>query len=31
MDVSFDVVAVTFDGGEEKLEWFPDAFIPMYV
>ena len=31
MDVSFDIVAVTFDGGEEKLEWFPDAFIPMYV
>lgn len=31
MDVSFDVVAVTFDGGKEKLEWFPDAFIPMYV
>lgn len=31
MDVSFDIVAVTFDGGEEKLEWFPEAFIPMYV
>ena len=31
MDVSFDVVAVTFEGGEEKLEWFPDAFSPMYV
>ena len=26
----FDVVAVTFDGGEEKVEWFPEAYIPLY-
>ena len=30
MEVSFDVVAITFDGGEERLEWFPDAFTPLY-
>ncbi len=30
-EVSFDVVAVTFDGGEEKVEWFPKAFLPLYV
>ncbi len=30
-EVSFDVVAVTFDGGKETLEWFPNAFIPVYV
>lgn len=26
----FDVVAVTFDGGKTIVDWFPDAFIPMY-
>ncbi len=31
LEVSFDVVAVTFDGGEEKVEWFPNAFYPMYL
>lgn len=31
MDVSFDIVAVTFDGGATNVEWFPGAFIPMYV
>lgn len=31
LEVSFDVVAVTFDGGEERVEWFPQAFIPVYV
>ncbi|MBQ6254005.1 MAG: YraN family protein [Bacteroidales bacterium] len=31
MEVHFDIVAVTFEGGEERVEWFPDAFIPMYV
>ncbi len=29
-EVSFDVVAVTFNGGEEIVDWFPNAFIPMY-
>lgn len=31
LEVSFDVVAVTFDGGKEIVEWFPEAFLPMYV
>ena len=31
LEVSFDVVAVTFDGGEEKVEWFPEAVLPMYI
>lgn len=30
IEVSFDVVAVTFDGEKETVEWFPQAFIPMY-
>ena len=30
-DVHFDIVAVTFDGEDVKVEWFPDAFFPMYV
>ena len=31
LDVNFDVVAVTFDGGEEIVEWFPNAYYPMYL
>lgn len=31
MDVSFDIVAVTFDGGETNVDWFPNAFIPIYL
>lgn len=31
MEVSFDIVAVTFDGGETRVGWFPKAFYPMYV
>ncbi len=31
MEVNFDVVAVTFDGGKETVEWFPNAFYPMYL
>lgn len=31
LEVNFDVVAVTFDGGKEIVEWFPNAFYPMYV
>ena len=27
----FDVVAVTFYGTEVKTEWFPQAFIPIYL
>lgn len=31
LEVSFGVVAVTFDGGGEIVEWFPNAYYPMYL
>ena len=31
LEVSFDVVAVTFDGGGEIVEWFPNASYPLYL
>lgn len=27
----FDVVAVTFANGTHSIEWFPQAYIPIYV
>ena len=27
----FDVAAVTFDGDQATLEWFPQAYIPIYI
>ena len=30
-EVFFDVVAVTFEKSEEKVEWFPEAFLPIYT
>ena len=27
----FDVAAVTFDGDRARLEWFPQAYIPIYT
>lgn len=30
LEVSFDVVAVTFDRDGTRIEWFPGAYIPMY-
>jgi putative endonuclease len=30
-ECSFDVVAVTFAGDEAKLEWIPQAYIPIYL
>ena len=30
LEVSFDVVAVTFEKGETRIDWFPGAYIPMY-
>lgn len=30
-EVFFDVLAVTFDRGEERVEWFPGAYIPLYM
>ncbi len=31
LEINFDVVAVTFDGGKETVEWFPNAFYPMFL
>ena len=31
LEVNFDVVTVVFDGGETKIEFFPNAFVPIYV
>ena len=31
LEVNFDVVAVTFDGGKKTVEWFPNAFYPVYL
>ena len=31
MEVSFDVVAVTFDKDDTIVDWFPNAWIPLYV
>ena len=27
----FDVVAITFDGDKANTEWFPQAYIPIYL
>ena len=27
----FDIVAVTFDGDRARTEWFPQAYIPIYL
>ena len=30
-EVFFDIVAVVFDKEDVNVEWFPNAFVPMYV
>ena len=30
-EVFFDVISVTFDGGNTSVKYFPQAWIPMYV
>ncbi len=27
----FDVIAVTFKNGKARTEWFPQAYIPLYL
>lgn len=27
----FDIVAVTFENGKPTIEWFPQAYIPLYL
>ena len=31
IDCHFDIVAVTFSGKDYSTEWFPQAYIPIYV
>ena len=31
LECMFDVVAITFEGNEAKTEWFPQAYIPIYL
>ena len=31
LECIFDVVAVTFDMEQANVEWFPNAYIPIYV
>lgn len=30
-EVMFDVVAVTFEGDRHRIEWLPQAYIPLYI
>ncbi len=30
-EYNFDIVAVTFEDGSCRTEWFPQAYIPMYL
>ena len=30
-ECSFDVIAVTFEGNSAKIEWIPQAYIPIYL
>ena len=31
LECMFDVMAVSFERGEAKTEWFPQAYIPIYL
>ena len=31
LEIWFDIAAVTFDGGDVRLNYFPGAFVPIYV
>lgn len=31
IEVLFDVITVVFDGGNEAIEYYPRAFVPIYV
>ena len=30
LEVNFDVIAVVFDGDKTEIEYFPNAFVPIY-
>ena len=27
----FDIIAITFEGASAKVEWIPQAFLPLYI
>ena len=31
LEIFLDVAAVTFDGGDVRINYFPAAFVPIYV
>lgn len=31
LECIFDIIAVTFEGESAKVEWIPQAFIPLYI
>ena len=31
LEIWLDIAAVTFDGGDVRLNYFPGAFVPIYV
>lgn len=31
LEIWFDIAAVTFDGGDVRIKYFPGAFVPIYV
>ena len=31
MECFFDIVAITFEGETPKIEWIPQAYIPLYI
>ena len=31
LECHFDIVAITFSGGDPVIEWFPQAYIPIYL
>jgi putative endonuclease len=30
-ECSFDIIAITFEGRDFKIEWIPQAYIPIYL
>lgn len=31
LECSFDIIAITFNGENAKVEWIPQAYIPIYL
>ena len=31
LECIFDIIAITFEGVNAKVEWIPQAFIPLYI